>query len=95
MLKAFTEIRWMVFFNFNDFEKQVYRPIFLKIYVKKSVIIGIVVSGIIIGIFASLSFGSFSMFEDEKEPILEEDESKPQGRNLSIELDEKMGLSAP
>ncbi len=66
--------------------------------------IGIVVSGIIIGILAVLSLDSFSILEDdeigEKSPILgieekEKSESKPQGRNLSIELDEKMGLSAP
>ncbi len=72
---------------------------------KKVVIIGIVVSGIIIGILAVLSLDSFSILEDdeigEKSPILgiEEEEtkkeSKPQGRNLSIEFDEKMGLSAP
>jgi len=72
--------------------------------VKKVVIIGIVVSGIIIGILAVLSLDSFSILEDdeigEKSPILgieekEKNKSKPQGRNLSIELDEKMGLSAP
>ncbi len=71
---------------------------------KKVVIIGMVVSGIIIGILAVLSLDSFSILEDdeigEKSPILgieekEKNESKPQGRNLSIELDEKMGLSAP
>ena len=69
----------------------------------KAVIIGIVVSGIIIGILAVLSLDSFSILEDDdvSEPILgiEEEEtkngSKPQGRNFSIELDEKMGLSAP
>ncbi len=68
----------------------------------KAVIIGIVVSGIIIGILAVLSLDSFSVLEDDgvSEPILgiEEEtknESKPQGRNFSIELDEKMGLSAP
>ena len=71
----------------------------------KLVIIGIVVSGIIIGILAVLSLDSFSILEyDEvggESPILgiEEEEtkneSKPQGRNLSIEFNEKMGLSAP
>jgi len=70
--------------------------------VKKAVIIGIVVSGIIFGILTVLSLDSFSILDDNvSEPILgiEEDEtkneSKPQGRNFSIELDEKMGLSAP
>lgn len=69
----------------------------------KAVIIGIGVSGIIIGILAVLSLDLFSILEDDdvSEPILviEEEEtkneSKPQGRNFSIELDEKMGLSAP
>jgi len=69
----------------------------------KAVIIGIVGTGIIIGIFAVLSLGSFSILEDDElsEPILEKEvedsglEPKPQGRDLSIELDEKMGLSTP
>ena len=70
----------------------------------KAVIMGIVGSGIIIGILAVLSLDSFSILEDDEvggeSPILgieekEKNESKPQGRNLSIELDEKMGLSAP
>ena len=69
----------------------------------KAVIIGIGISGIIIGILAVLSLDLFSILEDDdvSEPILviEEEEtkneSKPQGRNFSIELDEKMGLSAP
>jgi hypothetical protein len=71
--------------------------------VNKAVIIGIAVSGTIIGILVVLSLDSFSILEDDdvSEPILviEEEEtkneSKPQGRNFSIELDEKMGLSAP
>jgi len=71
--------------------------------VNKAVIIGIGVSGIIIVILAVLSLDLFSILEDDdvSEPILgiEEEEtkneSKPQGRNFSIELDEKMGLSAP
>ncbi len=71
----------------------------------KVVIIGIILAGMILGIWAVLSLDSFSILEDneigEKSPILgiEEEEtkkeSKPQGRNLSIEFDEKMGLSAP
>ena len=70
--------------------------------VNKAVVIGIVGTGIIIGIFAVLAFNSFSILEDDdlsSEPILDKDdpelEPKPQGRDLSIELDEKMGLSAP
>ncbi len=69
----------------------------------QAVIIGIAVSGIIIGILAVLSLNSFSILEDDdvSEPILINEgkdsgqEPKPQGRNFSIELDEKMGLSAP
>jgi hypothetical protein len=71
--------------------------------VNKAVIIGIGVSGIIIGIFAVLSLDLFSNLEDDNvsEPILVNEgedsgqEPKLQGRNFSIELDEKMGLSAP
>ncbi len=69
----------------------------------KAVIIGIGVSGIIIGILAALSLDLFSNLEDDNvsEPILVNEgedsgqEPKLQGRNFSIELDEKMGLSAP
>jgi len=71
--------------------------------VNKAVIIGIGVSGIIIGILAVLSLDLFSNLEDDNvsEPILvneREDsgqEPKPQGKDFSIELDEKMGFSAP
>ncbi len=68
----------------------------------KAVLIGMIGSGIIIGIFAVLAFNSFSILEDDdlpSESILDKEdpelEPKPQGRDLSIELDEKMGLSAP
>jgi len=71
--------------------------------VNKAVIIGIVVLGTIIGILAVLSLDSFSILEDDEvsEPILVNEgedsgqEPKPLVRNFSIELDEKMGLSAP
>jgi len=71
--------------------------------VNKVVIIGIILAGIILGIWGILSLEIFSITEDNdvSEPILgiEEEETKnesnPQGRNFSIELDEKMGLSAP
>ena len=64
----------------------------------KAVIIGIAVSGTIIGILAVLSLDLFSILEDDdvSEPILgieeeeNKNESKPQGRNFSIELDEKI-----
>ena len=69
----------------------------------KAVIIGIGVSGIIIGILAVLSLDSFSILEDDNvsEPVLVNEgegsgnEPKSPGRDLSIELNEKMGLSAP
>ncbi len=69
----------------------------------KAVIIGIGISGIIIGILAVLSLDLFSILEDNdvSEPIFVNEgedsgqEPKSLGRNFSIELDEKMGLSAP
>ena len=69
----------------------------------KAVIVGIVVSAVIIGILVVLSLDSFSNLKDDdftSEPILENDTKDSQdeptsGRNLSLELDEKMGLSAP
>ena len=69
----------------------------------KIIIIGIILAGVILGILAVISLSSFSILEDvgEEIPILgigEEEtknKSKPQVRNLSIKLDEKMGLSAP
>jgi len=72
--------------------------------VNKVVIIGIILAGIIIGILVVLSLDIFSNTEDNDvspEPILGKEgedpgpEPKPPGRNLSIELNEKMGLSAP
>lgn len=69
--------------------------------VNKAVIIGIIVSGIAIGILSGFSLGSFSGLEGEAKIILENvedldnEEPKPQGRDLSIEFNEKMGLSAP
>ena len=70
----------------------------------KAVIIGIAVFAIVIGILVVLSLDTFSNLKDDdlsSEPILGNggdnlgNEQKPPGRNLSIELDEKMGLSAP
>lgn len=91
------------FFNFNDFQKQVYRLFFLKVDVKNVVILALVVSGIVFGILAILSLDSFSIIENKdntSEPILgieekDSEEQKAPGRDLSIEFDEKMGLSAP
>ena len=71
---------------------------------KKVAIIGIILAVLVIGIMSVLSLGNFSIPEDNdalSEPILDKEaedldpETKPPGRNLSIEFDEKMGLSAP
>ena len=70
----------------------------------KAVIIGIVISAIVIGILLVMSLDSFSNLKDDdltSEPNFIEDgedsENEPNstGRNLSIEFDEKMGLSTP
>ena len=70
----------------------------------KVIIIGIILAGIIIGILAVSSLEIFSNIGDNdvsSEPILGKDgegsgsDPKPPGKNFSIELDEKMGLSTP
>ena len=69
----------------------------------KVVIIGIILTGMILGIWGVFSLDIFSVSEDndKSERTMEKEgensgyEPKPTGRNFSIELDEKMGLSAP
>ena len=69
----------------------------------KVVIIGIILAGMVLGIWGVFSLDIFSVSEDYdiSEPTIEKEgensgyEPKPTGRNFSIELDEKMGLSAP
>ncbi len=69
----------------------------------KAVIVGIIISVVIIGILVVLSLDSSSNLKDDdfkSELILENDaedsrDEPTSGRNLSLELDEKMGLSAP
>ncbi len=69
----------------------------------KVVIIGIILTGMILGIWGVFSLDIFSVSDDNdiSEPTMEKEgensgyEPKPTGRNFSIELDEKMGLSAP
>lgn len=70
----------------------------------KVIIIGLVLSGMILGIWSIFALQIISIKEDDSastEPILgnggenSENEPKQPGRNLSIEFDEKMGLSAP
>ena len=67
----------------------------------KFIIIGIIIA-IIIGIVSVVSAGT--LIENAKDVIKSTpespekangNESMPQGRNLSIEFDEKMGFSAP
>ena len=64
------------------------------------VILSGIIMAIIIGIIAVLYAGNFleSKWTESTPKSLEEatkGESQPQGRSLSIEFDEKMGLSAP
>ena len=78
-------------------EKQVYRPIFSKINVKKAIIFALI-AGMIGVIFLSIT--TVSQNEDTEEPPAKEagnteDLTEPQGRNFSVQLDEKMGFSAP
>ena len=69
----------------------------------KIVIIGIILTGMILGIWGVFSLDIFSISKDNdiSEPTMEKEgedsgyEPKLPGRNFSIELDEKMGLSAP
>ena len=70
----------------------------------KVVVIALIIGVLILGIWAVLSFDLFSIVDDKdisSEPILGKEgedsdrQAKPPGRDLSIELDEKMGLSAP
>ena len=70
---------------------------------KKSVRIGIIAAVIVV--FSVLSIGTLSQIDYFKKSVSKsttEDigdeirqESKPPGKDLSIELEEKMGLSAP
>ena len=70
---------------------------------KKSITIGIIAA--IIVVLSALSIGILSQIDDFKESLTgttsEEsadkirEESRPLGKELSIELEEKLGLSAP
>ena len=70
---------------------------------KKSVRIGIIAA--IIVVISVISIGTLSQIDDYKKNASESSteefgdeirqESKPPGQDLSIELEEKMGLSAP
>jgi large-conductance mechanosensitive channel len=78
-------------------EKQVYRPIFGKVNVKKALIF--VLIAVIVGLIF-LSINTVTQNEDSQEstpdePGIEEQDTQPQGRNLSVQIDEKMGFSTP
>ena len=64
---------------------------------KKFILAGLIIT-IIIGIISALLLGTF-WAKNEKEGTKSTSgspkESMPQGRNLTIEFNEKMGLSAP
>jgi flagellar basal body-associated protein FliL len=66
--------------------------------VKKAIIVGIIAVVIIVGVL-SLSMNTISLTDGSKSTSKDaengEKESKPVGRNLSIELEEKMGFTTP
>ena len=65
---------------------------------KKAIIVGIIVV-IIVGIVSILSMNTISLTDGSKSTSKDvgnrEQESKPLGKDLSIELEEKMGFTAP
>ena len=66
---------------------------------KKAIIVGIIALVIIVGVASILSMNTISLTDGSKSTSKDaengEQESKPVGRNLSIELEEKMGFTAP
>ena len=66
---------------------------------KKPIIVGIIALVIIVGVVSILSMNTISLTDGSKSTSKDagngEKESKPVGRNLSIELEEKMGFSNP
>jgi len=67
--------------------------------VKKAIILGIIAVVIIVGVVSILSMNTISLTDGSKSTSKDtengEQESKPVGRNLSIELEEKMSFTAP
>ena len=61
---------------------------------KKAIIFALIAVSIGV-IFVSISIISQNEDSEEKMEDGDEQEAEPQGRNLSIKLDEKMGFSAP
>ena len=66
---------------------------------KKAIIVGIIAVVIIVGVLSILSMNNISLTDGSKSTSKDaengEQESNPVGRNLSIELEEKMGFTAP
>ena len=66
---------------------------------KKAIIVGIIAVVIIVGVLSILSMNNISLTDGSKSTSKDaengEEESNPVGRNLSIELEEKMGFTAP
>ena len=66
---------------------------------KKPIIVGIIALVIIVGVVSILSMNTISLTDGSKSTSKDagngEKESKPVGRNLSIELEEKMGFANP
>ena len=66
---------------------------------KKPIIVGIIALVIIVGVVSILSMNTISLTDGSKSTSKDagngEKESKPVGRNLSIELEEKMGFGNP
>lgn len=66
---------------------------------KKAIIFGIIAIMIIVGVVSILAMNVIPITDDSKstsnETGNEEQESNPVGRNLSIELEEEMGFTAP
>ena len=66
---------------------------------KKAIIVGIIALVIIVGVASILSMNTISLTDGSKSTSKDagngEQESNPVGRNLSIELEEKMGFTAP
>ena len=64
---------------------------------KKAIIVWIII--VILGVVSILSINAIFLTDGSqstsKDAGNEEQESKPVGRNLSIELEEKMGFAAP
>ena len=66
---------------------------------KKAIIVGIIAVVIIVGVVSILSMNTIFLTNGSKSSSKDagngEQESKPVGRNLSIELEEKMGFANP